>query len=118
MIKCPECGSTDVYFEYSFAVWQKADGNFELDDEQVNYVLQERSTEDDHIVCNSCGNKFCPSNHTGNKYKVYVSKIKYGSAIVEADSENEACEKIHNTKIEWHDSEILDLVAELIEENN
>ena len=60
MIKCPECGSTDVYFVYGFAVFQVADGEFELDYEQVEYVAKERDNTEERYICNECGNYFNP----------------------------------------------------------
>ena len=108
MIKCPKCGSTDVYFVYGFGVWQKKDGTFELDDESVKRVLEERDNNDERFVCSDCGNMFRPCNHK-EKYKFYVSKVEYGSVVVEADSEQEAREKIDEREIKWHDSEITDV---------
>ena len=45
------------------------------------------------------------------KYEVFVSKIEYGSAIVEADSEEEARKKAFNEEVEifYHDYEISDV---------
>ena len=60
MIKCPNCGSTDVYFEYGFAVWQNENGEFELDNEQIEYVTKGRNNMDERFICNKCGNLFCP----------------------------------------------------------
>ena len=53
------------------------------------------------------------------KYKVWVSKIEYGSAIVEADSPKEAEDKVYNAdvKIDFHDAEISDVVAEPLDEH-
>ena len=117
MIKCPECGSTDVYFLYGFEVWQKKDGGFELDEEHVQYVLEARDNYDERFICNECGNEFRPCKYLKKMYKLHVSKIEYGSVMVEADSEKEAMEKFNETEVEWHDSEISDVTAELLDAN-
>ena len=52
------------------------------------------------------------------EYRLWVSKIAYGSATVEADSEEEAKEKFYDSDIEiaYHDSEISDVTAEALDE--
>lgn len=115
MIKCPNCGSTDVCFEYSFDVWQNAEGEFELAEDQIDWVCFERYNLDDRFMCNDCGKLFTPSHYTGKKiYKLFVSKLCYGSATVQADSEKDVKNKIFEglVNVEYHDSEITDVTAE------
>ena len=52
------------------------------------------------------------------KFEVYITKIEYGSATVEADSEEDAKEKIYNDRVEifYHSSEISDVDVEPFEE--
>lgn len=113
MIRCPECGSTDVYFEYPFCVWQKSGGGFELDAAQVNEILHNRDNLDERFVCNSCGYwYFSPPRENKNIYEIYVTKCMYGTATVEAGSEEEAESKLDNAEISWHDEEITDITVE------
>ena len=114
MIECHECGSTDVYFEYGFEVWQNSDGEFELDNEQIEYVTKGIDNSEERYICNECGNIFTPIRE-GSKYKIFISKIEYGSIEIVADSEENAIEqahemaKLHSPEIHWHDVEISDV---------
>ena len=51
-------------------------------------------------------------------FEVYVTNIEYGSATIEADSEEEAKKKIYNDEVEifYHSSEISDAAVESIKE--
>ena len=58
-------------------------------------------------------------------YKVYISKIEYGSVLVEADSKEEAVDKVHVlagaydynnfydlNSIDWYDNEVSDVYVD------
>ena len=52
------------------------------------------------------------------QYCVYITVLKYGSEIVEAESEDEAKQEIEKlfkqSRISWHDEEITDISPEEI----
>ena len=55
------------------------------------------------------------------KYKVYVTELRYGSVLIEADTEKEA-EKIakkcwENKEVEWHGNELTDICPEEVTSN-
>ena len=116
MIECPRCGSSDIYYEDTICVWQKDNGEWELGGEETETILY-RDKSEKRFICSECGWDFMKwEADNGSKiYELRVSKIEYGKATVEADSEEVALDKFHNSelKVEYFDSEISDVTAEL-----
>ena len=50
------------------------------------------------------------------KYKLYISEIYYGVVTIEAASAQEASIKAYDADINYFESEITDVVAEVIDE--
>lgn len=58
MIRCPECGSADVYFQSPITIRHNGNGKWSFDEEEVEYLLRHRDNSFDRLICNTCGKVF------------------------------------------------------------